>query len=136
MLKAPNAPAHRFTQTRQDHAIETAADYVELIDELQQTLGEARGADICRILAVSHVTVSKTLQRLQRDGYVSRAPYRSVFLTDKGKALAASSRERHRLILALLHRIGVPEDIAESDAEGMEHHVSEETLEAIRKYLG
>jgi DtxR family manganese transport transcriptional regulator len=135
-VKTPAQPPHRFTQTRQDHAIETAADYVELIDELHQTQGEARGADICRVLAVSHVTVSKTLQRLQRDGYVTAKPYRSVFLTEKGKALAESSRERHRLILALLQRIGVPEEIAESDAEGMEHHVSEETLAAIRKYLG
>ena len=135
MLKTATAPGQRFTQTRQDHAIETAADYVELIDELQETIGEARGADICQILGVSHVTVSKTLKRLARDGYVTSKPYRSVFLTEKGKALAESSRERHRLILALLQKIGVPDDIAESDAEGMEHHVSEETLEAIRRYL-
>ena len=60
---------------------------------------------------------------------------RIKILTEKGKELAESSRERHRLILALLQKIGVSEETAESDAEGMEHHVSEETLEAIRKYL-
>jgi DtxR family manganese transport transcriptional regulator len=116
--------------------LETAADYVELIDELRETVGEARGADISKTLGVSHVTVSKTLQRLARDGYVVAKPYRSVFLTEKGKTLAAASRERHRLMVALLRRIGVPDEVAEYDAEGMEHHVSQATLDAIRKYLG
>ncbi len=126
----------RFVQTRQDHALETAADYVELIDELRETTGEARGADISKMLGVSHVTVSKTLQRLARDGYVVAKPYRSVFLTEKGKQLAATSRERHRLVVALLKSIGVPDEIAEADAEGMEHHVSMATLDAIKKHLG
>jgi DtxR family manganese transport transcriptional regulator len=128
--------AGRFVQARQDHALETAADYVELINELRETLGEARGADISKALGVSHVTVSKTLQRLARDGYVVARPYRSVFLTDKGKKLADTSRERHRLVVALLRHIGVSEITAEIDAEGMEHHVSFETLEAIKKHLG
>jgi DtxR family manganese transport transcriptional regulator len=126
---------HTFTQARQDHATETAADYAELIYDLRERTGEARGADICKILGVSHVTVSKTLQRLARDGYVVAKPYRSVFLTPKGEQLAHASRERHRLVVALLRHIGVPEQIAEADAEGMEHHVSGQTLDAVKAYL-
>ncbi len=127
--------ANPYTQTRRDHSLETAADYVELIDELRREVGEARGADLSRILGVSHVTVSKTLQRLARDGYVVAKPYRSVFLTEKGLRLAESSRERHRLIVRLLECMGVPKEVAEADAEGMEHHVSERTLAAIKSFL-
>jgi DtxR family manganese transport transcriptional regulator len=134
--KASATVPHTFTQARQDHAIETAADYAELIDELRLTTGEARGADISKMLGVSHVTVSKTLQRLARDGYVIAKPYRSVFLTEKGQKLADASRERHRLMVTLLERLGVSGPTAEADAEGMEHHVSEETLAAIRRFLG
>lgn len=131
----PASASHTFSQARQDHAIETAADYVELIDELRRETGEARGADLCKLLGVSHVTVSKTLQRLARDGYVIAKPYRSVFLTEKGKMLAESSKERHRLMVSLLERVGVSKATAEADAEGMEHHVSKETLEAIKTFL-
>ncbi len=131
----PAGQAHTFSQARQDHAIETAADYVELIDELRRQTGEARGADLSQMLGVSHVTVTKTLQRLARDGYVIAKPYRSVFLTEKGTKLAEASRERHRLMVELLERVGVPKSVAEADAEGMEHHVSEETLEAIKRFL-
>ena len=126
---------HTFSQARQDHTSEIAADYVELIDELHARMGEARGADISRKLGVSHVTVSNTIKRLVRDGYVIARPYRSIFLTEKGKELAESSRERHRLMVALLEKIGVPNRVAEADAEGMEHHVSPTTLRAIKKYL-
>ena len=53
-------------------------------------------------MGVSHVTVSKTLQRLAREGYVTYRPYRSIFLTEAGKQFAAATRERHRLVLELL----------------------------------
>ena len=130
-----NHKARIFSQARQDHAVETAADYVELIEELRRETGEARGADLCRILGVSHVTVSKTLQRLARDGYVVAKPYRSVFLTEKGRKLATASKERHRLVVQLLQKVGVSHEVAEADAEGMEHHVSSETLQAIKRFL-
>lgn len=124
-----------FRQTREDHSNETAADYVELIEELTRERGEARGADLSRILGISQVTVTRTLQRLARDGYVVAQPYRSVFLTPKGAELAETSRERHRVIVALLEKIGVGKENAERDAEGMEHHVSAPTLDAIKRFL-
>ena len=55
-------------------------------------------------------------------------PYRSIFLTQKGQEMATWSRARHKVVLDFLHAIGVPPGIAEADAEGIEHHVSGETL--------
>lgn len=127
--------ADRFQRTRDDHSRENAEDYVELIDALIQETGEARAVDLAERLGVSHVTVSKTVQRLQREGYVTSQPYRSIFLTEKGKEVAAASRVRHELVLNFLIALGVPADVAETDAEGIEHHVSEDTLEAMRSFL-
>lgn len=126
---------NRFQRTRQDHSRETAEDYCELIDSLIQETGEARAVDLADRLGVSHVAVSKNIQRLQREGLVTSLPYRSIFLTDAGKELAASARARHQLVHDFLIALGVPEEIAESDAEGIEHHVSEETLRSMRGFL-
>jgi DtxR family manganese transport transcriptional regulator len=129
----PNS--HRFERTRNDHAEETAADYVELIQDLIAERGEARAADIASHLGVSHVTVSKTIQRLQRDGLVTSQPYRSIFLTEKGRDLAERMRAKHQTVLDFLRALGVSEKVAETDAEGIEHHVSEETLDAMERFL-
>jgi DtxR family manganese transport transcriptional regulator len=127
--------ADRFQRTRDDHSRENAEDYVELIETLIQETGEARAVDLAERLGVSHVTVSKTVQRLQREGYVTTQPYRSIFLTDKGRAVAAESRARHDLVLRFLMALGVTADVAETDSEGIEHHVSQETLQAMRRFL-
>ena len=97
--------------------------------------GEARAVDLARLLGVSHVTVIRTIARLQRDGYVSTEPYRSIFLTEKGARLAADCRERHEVVERFLISLGVPEGVAVSDAEGIEHHCSLETLSAFRQRL-
>ncbi|MBW7928598.1 MAG: manganese-binding transcriptional regulator MntR [Fimbriimonadaceae bacterium] len=128
--------AHRFRRTRNDHAKETAEDYVELIAALTEEVGEARAVDLAERLGVSHVTVTKTVQRLQREGYLTVKPYRSIFLTELGQDVARQARERHELVLAFLLKLGVPEEVAEIDAEGIEHHVSAETLASIRRFLG
>lgn len=109
---------------------------MEAIAALITANGEARAVDLARQLGVSHVTVIRTIARLQRDGYVSTKPYRSIFLTRKGARLAEDSRRRHELVQQFLMAIGVPESIALSDAEGIEHHCSPETLEAFQQYLG
>jgi DtxR family manganese transport transcriptional regulator len=122
-------------QTRRGHSTETAEDYAEAIAELSTSVGEARAVDLARRLGVSHVTVIRTVARLQRDGYVRTQPYRSIFLTDKGKRLAEASRRRHDIVVEFLRCLGVPEAIAQTDAEGIEHHVSPETLVAFRRYV-
>lgn len=122
-------------RTREEHAQETAQDYVELIAELIAENGEARAIDLAHRLGVTHVTVVRTIQRLQRDGFVSSQPYRAIFLTDRGRTLAEESRQRHQIVVNFLKSLGVPEPIVQSDAEGIEHHVSAETLAAFQRHL-
>ena len=86
-------------------------------------------------MGVTQPTASKTLARLQRDGFVSSEPYRSIFLTPEGKNLADESRLRHEVVLNFLLAIGVNKETAIRDSEGMEHHVSEETLKVFKKII-
>ena len=97
--------------------------------------GEARPTDIARRLGVSHATAIKTIARLKREGLATARPYRGVFLTADGQALAARVRARHRLVVDVLVALGVPAEAAEADAEGIEHHVSETTLRAFGRFL-
>jgi DtxR family manganese transport transcriptional regulator len=132
----PRTAARGYNRrTRSDHAQELAQDYVELIADLIEHHGEARVVDLARRLGVTHVTVNRTIQRLQRDGFVTTEPYRAIFLTPKGQRVARESRERHDLVVRFLVALGVPAAVAASDAEGIEHHVSRETLRAFEKYL-
>jgi DtxR family manganese transport transcriptional regulator len=122
-------------RTRREHAAELGHDYVELIAELQSSDGEARVTALARRLGVSHVSVNRALKRLQRDGLVVVEPYRPVRLTEAGYSLSQQSRHRHVVVLAFLRSLGVPPEIASADAEGIEHHVSAETLRAFERLL-
>jgi len=128
--------ADRHRRIRDDHSAEIAEDYVELIAQLIREQGEARTVDLARRLGVSHVTVTRTIGRLQRDGLVRTEPYRSIFLTERGQVLADEAGARHELIVAFLRQLGVNPTDAETDAEGIEHHVSKATLRAMRGFLG
>lgn len=125
----------RFRKARADNAAEMSADYLEMIQDLIDEFGEARATDLSTRMGVSHVTVSKSLQRLVRDGLVTYRPYRSIFPTEKGRELAATSRERHQIVLKFLLSLGVSDVVAEVDAEGLEHHLSPETLEVLRIHV-
>lgn len=127
--------AERFKRVRDAHQSELAEDYVELIADLIEEKGEARLVDLSERLGVTKATVNNTIQRLQRDGFVSSQPYRAIFLTDKGRKVATASRERHLIVRDLLIALGVDAETADADAEGIEHHVSKATLEAFRKHL-
>ncbi|MEO1718749.1 MAG: manganese-binding transcriptional regulator MntR [Pseudomonadota bacterium] len=127
--------AAKHQRVRTAHQTELAEDYVELIAELIDTYGEARVVDLAERLGVSNATVNATVRRLARDGLVSTQKYRSIFLTDDGRALAESSAERHALVRAFLVSLGVDAATADADAEGIEHHVSDRTLAAFRRHL-
>jgi len=128
-------PAETFRRSRRDRALETAQDYVEAIADLSVSLGEARVVDLARRLGVTHVTVNRTLARLQKAGFVNTKPYRAIFLTASGHQLASECKLRHETVTAFLRSLGVPEKVAELDAEGIEHHVSPETLAAFERLL-
>lgn len=133
----PNADeqAERFSRVRKAHQLEAIEDYVELIDDLINANGEARLVDIAGRMGITQPTASKTLARLQRDGYVTSEPYRSIFLTEKGKYLADVSRARHEIVFQFLLSIGVSEEVAKRDSEGMEHHVSSETIDVFETLI-
>ncbi len=127
--------ARRFGKTRSAQSAAVLEDYVELIADLLAASGEARPTDIARRLGVTHVTAIKTISRLKREGLATGRPYRGVFLTETGQALAEQMRGRHRLVVDILLALGVPAEVAESDAEGIEHHVSKTTLKAFDRFL-
>ncbi|MCB2053610.1 MAG: manganese-binding transcriptional regulator MntR [Geminicoccaceae bacterium] len=133
-LGAAAVQAAGFGRIREDHRAEIAEDYVELIADLIDAGGEARVVDLAHRLGVTAATVNATVGRLQREGLVTSEPYRSIFLTRAGRALAVHCRRRHRIVLGFLRAIGVDEATAALDAEGIEHHVSDATLEALERF--
>jgi DtxR family transcriptional regulator, manganese transport regulator len=134
-VRPSSQQAENLRRSRRDRAVEVAQDYVEAIADLSASLGEARVVDLARRLGVTHVTVNRTLARLQQAGYVNTKPYRAIFLTGAGHQLAEECKRRHETVVAFLHSLGVPEKTAEMDAEGIEHHVSRETLAAFERRL-
>ncbi|MGZ0657494.1 manganese-binding transcriptional regulator MntR [Coraliomargarita sp. W4R72] len=134
--RTSEAQAKAMKATREQHLKETTQDYLEAIFDLIEQTGEARVVDLASRLGISHATVIQTIRRLQRDGFVTSEPYRSIFLTEEGRAIAEDARHRHAVTVALLKKLGVSTEVAEVDAEGMEHHVSKETLKAFEKFVG
>ncbi len=134
-LDTPDAQAEVFDHLRRAHSMETTEDYVELIGDLIDTSGEARLVEIAERLGISQPTAGKTIARLQREGFVTSKPYRSIFLTDKGRALAERTRARHDTVYRFFVAIGISEETARRDSEGVEHHVSDETLAAFEKII-
>ena len=131
--KAIAESAAKFDRIRRAHQSEVAEDYVEMIADLIAETGEARTVDLAARFGVTSPTVNAIIQRLYREDLVETRPYRSIFLTEAGQALAEAARDRHRIVRDFLVAIGVPETVAEEDAEGIEHHVSAETLAVFAK---
>ena len=133
ILPPEDAQAERFEKARSAQSTAVLEDYAELISDLIAAEGEARPTDIARRLGASHATAIKSIARLKREGLAPSKLYRGVFLTSAGGA--GRPPARHRLVVDLLIAVGAPPAAAEADAEGIEHHVSDETLAAFAKYL-
>eukprot|EP01037_Dinobryon_pediforme_P013568 gene13568-13687_t len=134
-LPTETVQAGRFSKTRHAQATALLEDYAELIADLSAIEGEARPTDIARRLGVSHATAIKTVARMKREGLATSKPYRGIFLTPEGQILADKVRIRHRIVVDFLRKLGVSPDIAETDAEGIEHYVSDETLKVFSDFL-
>ncbi|MCS6936473.1 MAG: transcriptional regulator MntR [Candidatus Bipolaricaulota bacterium] len=106
----------------------SAEDYLERIYELIQEKGYARVIDIASSLQVRSSSVTKMLQRLGAESLVNYEKYRGITLTPRGEAIAKSVKNRHRKLEELLRMLGVGERSIARDVEGVEHHVSPETL--------
>lgn len=127
--------SHRHERTRADHATELSEDYVEAVAEIISKNGLCRIKDLAARFRVSHVTASRTIARLQRDGLAITEPHAPVELTEAGRKLARESKHKHETVYQFLLAIGVGETTAETDTEGIEHHVSQETLSCMELFL-
>lgn len=132
--RSAKRPPNEHVRTRKDHATELAEDYVEAIDDLISSAGECRITDLARQFGVSHVTAHRTVKRLVRDELAETERYGPVKLTRKGRRLARECRRRHEIVYRFLRAHGISEDTARLDAEGLEHHVSPETLQVMQDY--
>lgn len=132
MAPDPSSVPHR--RTRDDHATETAEDYVEAIAEILAQQPTCRVVDLAGRFAVSHVTVSRIVSRLTSLGLVEMAPYQPIQLTPAGERLARQSKHRHDTVYRFLLALGVSPQTAAIDTEGIEHHVSPETLERFAEF--
>jgi Mn-dependent DtxR family transcriptional regulator len=110
-------------------------DYLEVIYELIQHKGYATTVDISSYLNVSSPSVTKMLQRLNESGHVNYEKYRGITLTESGMTVAKSIHHRHGILAEFLKMIGVDEDTANRDAEGIEHHLHPETLKKLEEFV-
>lgn len=124
-----------FRKARGARRTELMEDYVELIADLIDAQGEARQIDIARRLGVAQPTVAKMIKRLNENGLITQRPYRGIFLAEAGWKIAEKSRRRHQIVEAFLLALGVSQEVARNDAEGIEHHVSAETLAALERFV-
>jgi DtxR family manganese transport transcriptional regulator len=134
-LVAPETHVEGFELAREVRRVELVEDYVELIADLLDEEGEVRQVDIAARMGVAQPTVARMLKRLADDGLIERMPYRGTFLTPVGRKLAEDTRERHHVVESFLLSLGIDAATARKDAEGIEHHVSPETLAAFRAAL-
>ena len=109
-------------------------DYLEAILMIQQEKGICRSIDVATHLNYSKPSVSVAMRNLENDGSITRAADGSLLLTDKGLAIAESVLNRHRFLTNFFCEIGVDPAVAEEDACGMEHSISEESFSKLRAW--
>ncbi len=117
------------------HLQESGEMYLETIYTLLKKKTNVRSIDICEEMGFSKPSVSRAVSLLRSGGYLNMDKDGYLTLTESGLEAATKIYERHKLLTSLLTSIGVPEDIAESDACKIEHHISDESFAAIKKYV-
>ena len=125
---------NQYSKIRSQNKNEILEDYVEAIQEISEIKGDVKNADLAIHFSVSQATVNKNLKRLISYNLAKSEPYRSIFLTNEGKKLASISKQKHQIVYNFLIKLGVTKKIAQFDSEGIEHHVSEETLKLMKKF--
>ena len=124
----------KYSNIRNQNKNEILEDYVEAIQEISEIKGDVKNADLSIHFGVSQATINKNLKRLISSKLATSEPYRSIFLTDEGKKLAAISKEKHEIVYQFLIKLGVSKKTAQYDSEGIEHHVSDETLKLMKNF--
>jgi Mn-dependent DtxR family transcriptional regulator len=114
-----------------DRPSQSAEDYLERIHELVEEHGQARVRDLAASLQVKEASVTNMVQRLGEQGYLEYAKYRGFVLTDKGRAVACGIQQRHATLSRFFSTLGIGPEAQRRDIEGLEHHLSAETLDLL-----
>lgn len=109
-------------------------DYLKTIDTLSKA-GEVRGTNLAGELGVSKPTVCIYLKQLIESGDITMDEHRTIHLTEQGREVAKSTQAKHCMLFELLQGLGVPSAIAAQDACAIEHNLSPETYEALKKLV-
>jgi len=115
---------------------QTAEDYLERIHELIEEKGYARVVDIATSLRVKQASVTSMVQKLGELGYLNYEKYRGLVLTDKGRGIAAGIQRRHETLARFFSLFGLDKETQQRDIEGIEHHLSPETVEIFADLTG
>lgn len=115
---------------------ESAENYLETILMLGKKLPVVRSVDIANELGFKKSSVSIAMKNLRENNHITVSDAGFIFLTDSGRAIAEMIYERHELISNWLMSMGVSEETALEDACKMEHVISQESFEAIKKFIG
>lgn len=118
-----------------DRIFESKEDYLETILILHNRNGEVRSVDIATEMDFSKPSVSVAMKNLREEECINVDKNGYITLTDKGREIAERVYERHLLFISWLTGMGVPEDIAAEDACRIEHCVSAQSFEAIKKFV-
>ena len=124
--------AHQLERTRSSSRME---DYLEIIGELVELKGYATTLDISRYMNVSAPSVTKMLQRLDEGGFLEYEKYHGINLTSKGIQVAEGIRQKHGILLEFFEILGIGNETANQDAEGIEHHLNPKTIKQLRKFI-
>ncbi len=114
---------------------ESAEDYLEAILHLSKTKEFVRSIDVVHHLGYSKPSVSVYLKNLRVNGYIDVDSEGHITLTEAGMEIAARIDQRHEMLANILMQLGVSKDVAYEDACGMEHHISDESFNAIKNYF-
>jgi Mn-dependent DtxR family transcriptional regulator len=110
---------------------QSAEDYLERIHALIEEKGYARVVDIASSLQVKQGSVTGMVQKLGEMGYLNYEKYRGLILTDKGRAVATGIQRRHETLSRFFSLFGIDPEVQQQDIEGIEHHLSGETVETL-----
>jgi len=110
---------------------QSAEDYLERIHELIEEKGYARVVDIASSLQVKQASVTSMVQKLGELGYLNYEKYRGLVLTEKGKQVATNIQKRHETLSRFFSLFGLDRETQKEDIEGIEHHLSPETVEVL-----
>ena len=111
----------------------SAEDYLERIHELITEKGYARAVDIANALGISQSSVTSMVQKLAQEGLLNYEKYRGLTLTKEGLRVALAIHERHEILKRFLSLLNVSQQAQEKDIEGLEHHISDETVQALAR---